>query len=330
MSLETPDIPGNWNPKTIDDVLRDINRYLPPVKELFSEAAVSDTKYVAMYTNYKKAFDIINQTYPPIELPANTLIFHSNQYFSTDQLIYEPMGTQMKIQDIRRYANKGERKNGLNFPMLEKASRLYCNFTPAGNQKVIGNLNVSESIYKSTEPLIFFQLPAILGSNGYVYHIKDLLKLTSTVLFREYIKDKNNNPEKKKYCGFILSTTIDRAPYLDRNTLYFKHDETYIYPEILLMDGFSKFIKVGQYDLYMDKTLDSFGTDEYEALSRLSDLPRKDLDIERIPLETQITQIIETYGVKFENVNYGPYFLPIYTATKHDTFYESFYSHDGL
>jgi hypothetical protein len=318
-------VPGSWNPKTLLDVINGKGIYLKPVNEMFSNEGLSETQYIEMYENYKKAFNVINTFYPPIEIPVNTLIFHSNQFFANDINEYEPLGTQMKMQDIRRYANKGERRNDLNFPMSERASRLYCNFTPAGNQFVAGNLNVSESIYKSTEPLTFFQLPAILDSEGNVHHIKDILALTSTVLFREYIKYKNNNPEKKKYCGFILSTTVDSALVIDRNTLYFEQTSGYVYPEILLMDGFSKFIKVGQYDLYKDESLKEFGENEYLALSAVT----RDFGVPRIPIFEQIKKIIDTYEVKFVNVNnYGPFSLPVYIATKHDAYYTNSYMHD--
>lgn len=195
---------------------------------------------------YKELFEFFQSTFGEITIPKNTLIFHSNQFFSEELNKFEPIGSLMKIQDIRKYGNKGTFTT-YKYPFSQMMARVYANFSPAGNTKVAGNRSVAESVYATTEELYFLQLPFVDGFG----HMKSVFKIENSRIFKEYIEYKNQNPDGKKYCGFILSTTTDETDVLDTDATYIEERRgSYVYPEILILDGFDKFQKKAQYDIY--------------------------------------------------------------------------------
>jgi hypothetical protein len=243
-----------FNPTTISECIQGkTDGHLPSLKSLFEPPEIQgmsdeevkrnrDENMDFYYINYKKVFDVITNTYGVITIPKNTLIFHSNQYFNKFIIPLEPHGSAMKIQDIRTYKNKKETIIGT-LPLSEVSARVYANFTPAANFHVVANINASEHIYMTTEDIHFLQLPYV---NGYG-HLKDVFNLTSTSFLKKYLQDRRNLGNKE--CGFILSTSVDRAGILDNSATYFMSGSDYVYPEILILDGFNKFKKCGQYDI---------------------------------------------------------------------------------
>lgn len=188
--------------------------------------------------------ETIEAIYPLITVPKDTLIFHSNSYFYEDIIQLENFGDSMFIQDIKRYINKIF-DNTMSLPDSESYSRVYANFTYAGNIEVQANANVSEHIYNTTTDLYFIQIP--LHRN---VSIKDKFDLRSVKTIKEYIKLKNVNREKP-ISGFITITEVDKTKHLDVHATRFNISSSEIcYPEIVILDGFDKFRKIGQWDLY--------------------------------------------------------------------------------
>lgn len=228
------------------------------------------------FENFKELFDFFKSTFGVVKIPKGTLIFHSNQFSSDSLNILEPLGTSMKIQDIRKYGNK--KFDVFKYPFSQMNSRIYVNFTPAGNMFVTGNYSVAESVYAATEDIFMFQLPYIDG----VGHLKDIFSLTNTKIFREYI-DYRIKTDNIKYCGFVLSTEVDKTHIIDGNAtrIWGPSNEYVVYPEILLLDGFDKFVKKMQYDLYSVPS----------TITPLIDSRQADTHIPRIDINTQKTNI---------------------------------------
>lgn len=194
----------------------------------------------------------IEGIYPLVTVPKDTLIFHSNTYFFEDIIQLEDFGDSMFIQDIKRYVNKDDKGiSSVSLPDSESYSRVYANFTYAANLEVKSNLNVSEHIYTTTTDLYFIQIP-IHKYHGHDVYIKDEFQLTSVKKIREYIKSKNVQREQLKLLplsGFITITKVDGTRHEDKHATRTSNHELY-YPEIVIIDGFDKFTKIGQWDLY--------------------------------------------------------------------------------
>ena len=293
-----------WDPKTLDDFLKARVNQLKPISDVFDKVKgdlIDDNESNLMlenlYTNYKKLFDYFKNTYGVITIKKGTLVFHSNIYFQEHLEEFEPCGTQMKIQDIRMYSNKHDTLKN-KFFMSETFSRVYCNFTPAGNMKVAGNMTIGEGIYVATKDMYFFQIPYDRNA-----HLKDAFKLTSSSFFKKYIKE--NNTEDRIYSGFILSTSIDTTNIIDASATRINHGYgIVVYPEILILDGFDLFRKIGQYDLIYGIETDipnskgyKAGDDTYAYLNQIV----KDKSYnsrEMIPITTQLDNITDFYKIK--------------------------------
>ena len=254
---------AEFNPRTIQECIDNKATQFASIRELIEQNienkkednSTSNTAFNNVYANYKKLFDLVFAAHPPITLPAHTLVFHSNQYLAKHLNYFEPLNSNMKIQDIRTYRNK---QATIPLPFTTIYPRVYCNLTPAGNQYVGANMNVGEGVYSTKEPVHFIQFPFIKYriSDGHEIgdHLKDLFNITSTQFFKQYMEKKNAeallDPTKPHYCGFILSTDVDATPVRDGQATRFASGTNYVYPELLIMDGFDKFTKVAQYDLY--------------------------------------------------------------------------------
>lgn len=295
---------AEFNPRSIQECIDNKATQFASIRELIEQNmenkkednSTSNTAFNNVYANYKKLFDLVFAAYPAIKLPAHTLVFHSNQYLAKHLNYFEPLGSNMKIQDIRTYRNK---QATIPLPFTTIYPRVYCNLTPAGNQYVGANMNVGEGVYSSKEAIHFIQFPYITyrksdGSEG-TDHLKDLFNITSTQFFKQYMEKKNAeallDPTKPHYCGFILSTEVDATRDKDSNATRFAgtfNADYRIYPELLIMDGFDKFTKVAQYDLYrIDPTVTLIGTGP--AKRRLGYLPT----ISSIDFITQIVNFVE-------------------------------------
>jgi hypothetical protein len=232
------------------------------------------------FEKFKELFDFFQSTFGVIKIPKGTLIFHSNQFSSDSLNTLEPLGTSMKIQDIRKYGNK--KFDVFKYPFSQMNSRIYVNFTPAGNMFVTGNYSVAESVYAATEDIFMFQLPYIDG----IGHLKDIFDLSLSRIFREYI-DYRIKTDNIKYCGFVLSTEVDKTHIIDENATRIRGPSYgyVVYPEILLLDGFDKFVKKMQYDLY------SVPYSVPSIITPLIDSRQADTHIPRIDINTQKTNI---------------------------------------
>ena len=239
---------ADWNPQTLDDFINARTTYLKPIKSLITDSDTTEDIFYEQYSHYKKLFDFLFNTYGGIMIPKGTVLFHSNQYFTEFINKYEPIGTQMKIQDIRTYKSKKVGGSFFKVPLRNTYSRLYCNFTPYANYYVVANINASEHIYKLTEDMYFLQIP--WTKHGF---IKDIFQLSSTRYLNQYMEERNEidgkDTKQVKWCGWILSTSVDRSKLNDTNATRIPIGNEYIYPEILLLDGFNKFIKIGQCDI---------------------------------------------------------------------------------
>ena len=295
---------AEFNPRSIQECIDNKATQFASIRELIEQNmenkkednSTSNTAFNNVYANYKKLFDLVFKAHPTITLPAHTLVFHSNQYLARHLNYFEPLNSNMKIQDIRTYRNK---QATIPLPFTTIYPRVYCNLTPAGNQYVGANMNVGEGVYSSKEAVHFIQFPYITyrksdGSEGRD-HLKDLINITSTQFFKQYMEKKNAeallDPTKPHYCGFILSTEVDATRNIDTNATRFAatFDADYrIYPELLIMDGFDKFTKVAQYDLYrIDPTVTLIGTGPAER--RLEYRPT----MSSIDFITQIVDFVE-------------------------------------
>lgn len=195
--------------------------------------------------NLFKLFDLFKTNFPIIEIPSNTIMFHSNQFFCRDVLEFEPIGSSMLIQEFKRYNNKIETFKGSEFPPFSEVySRVYCNFTPNANMEVKANRNTSEHVYITTKPMFFFQIPDYKNRC-----LKDIFELTQVKTLKKYIRKINS--ENKVISGIITITTVDNAPHNDPNATSLKlTNGAIIYPELIILDGFSYFKKISQFDLY--------------------------------------------------------------------------------
>ena len=230
---------------TLPDYIRHKPTHFTIEKSVDSQGKVLDIQY--NFDNFKKLFDFFSRRFGTITIPKNTLVFHSNQFFSKDLQVYEPVNTSMKIQDLRRYKSKNTRDSTRKtLPFSKTSPRAFANFTPAGNMYVAANMSVCESVYFTTEPLTFFQIPYV-DTYG---HLKDVFELTTSRIFKEYIETKNKE-DKTIYCGFVLSTSADKTHIIDDHaTFILAADGNFHYPEILILDGFDKFIKIAHYDIW--------------------------------------------------------------------------------
>ena len=236
----------NFSKKTIEQLIAEKDTLFKITKKTSVTGDFEGIEYDLK--SFIKLFDFFQLKYGEIVIPAGTLLFHSNHFFSEMLNKFEPIGSCMKIQDIRRYQNKSF--DTFKYPFSQAMPRVYANFTPAGNMFVAGNYSVAESVYKTTEDLYFCQIPYLSGKG----HLKDVFELQSSRIFKEYIEHKNSLGDKI-YCGFILSTSVDRTGVDDVYATKIANKSkpiTYTYPEILMIDGFDKCIKVVQYDLYKD------------------------------------------------------------------------------
>jgi len=263
----------------LEDYIRHKPTHFTIQKTVDSQGKVLDIQY--NFDNFKKLFDFFARLFGKITIPKNTLVFHSNQFFSKDLKVYEPVNTSMKIQDLRRYKSKNTldstRKT---LPFSKTSPRVFANFTPAGNMYVAGNMSVCESVYVTTEDLTFFQIPYV-ETYG---HLKDVFELTTSRIFKEYIETKNKE-DNTIYCGFVLSTSVDKTRIVDINaTLILATDGRNVhYPEILILDGFDKFIKIAHYDIWDIR-------EELKTVEniRLVDVPGgNDYRIPRVSIEDQ-------------------------------------------
>jgi hypothetical protein len=231
---------------TLEDYIHHKPTHFTIQKTKDSTGKVLDIQY--NFDNFKKLFDFFKRRFGTITIPKNTLVFHSNQFFSKDLQVYEPVNTSMKIQDLRRYKSKNIRDSTRKtLPFSKTSPRVFANFTPAGNMYVAANMSVCESVYVTTEDLTFFQIPYV-NIHG---HLKDVFELTTSRIFKEYIETKNKE-DKRIYCGFVLSTSVDKTSIIDPNATRFRAaDGIHVhYPEILILDGFDKFIKIAHYDIW--------------------------------------------------------------------------------
>lgn len=307
-----------WNPTTLEEFMSENIRRLTPIRDIFtrieSRNALSqgtdnsdsfdDDKaaFDELYFNYKKLFDFITEKYGTITIPKGTLIFHSNQYFNYFIKNLEPIGFNMKIQDIRTYKNKNQLISHT-LPMTETNSRIYANFTPAGNLEVVANINASEHVYVAKEDIEFLQLPPVIYNGGIVC-IKDHFQITSTSFLKRYMQEKNDAAGKATYCGYILLTSVDISTSLDPSAtkLEYIDGNAYAYPEILLLDGFDKFKKCAQYDLLKINEIPSFpvpGTPNHtkkvgflkELIKKINSDEIKEPTIPRITIEELLASI---------------------------------------
>ena len=304
-----------WNPTSLYDFTRAIDTYLKPLDHEILKTYDEEQQQTILqkqYENYKKLFDFFKTEYGVITIKRGTLVFHSNIYFQEHLEEFEPCGTQMKIQDIRMYANK---HNDLQpkLPLSETLSRVYCNFTPAGNMKVTGNMNIGEAMYVATKDTYFFQIPY----DHHYQHLKDKFQLTSTAFFKKYIKE--NNTDERIYSGFILSTTVDKTDVIDAGATHIPLGYgKVVYPEILILDGFDKFRKIGQYDLINEITSDMHtgkgyrrGANTYEYLKQIV----QDKSYEGrplVPISKQFSNINNFYTINGVSI--------INTITVHEDF----------
>jgi hypothetical protein len=303
-----------WNPVTLDDFMRENNRRLTPIREVFTNIQIRNANplsqgtqgdnnfdddkaaFDALYVNYKKLFDFITEKYGTITIPKGTLIFHSNQYFNYFIKNLEPIGFNMKIQDIRTYKNKNQFISH-NLPLTETSSRIYANFTPAGNLNVEANINASEHIYVAKEDIEFLQLPPV-EYNGRIVCIKDHFEITSTSFLKRYIQEKNDAAGKATYCGYILMTNVDRCKSLDPSSTRIDYiGPLHVYPEILLLDGFDKFKKCGQYDLLKIGNI--------PLLPVLNPLPTVPISPDLFPPQTRYTKKREFFKQLIFGINSG-------------------------
>jgi hypothetical protein len=303
---------GDWNPNSISEFKAAIGRQLKPVSSIFDIDKDDKAAYTEeLYLNYKKLFNFITKTYGIITVPVGTLLFHSNQYFCDDILTHEPIGSSMLIQDIKQYVNK-DKDNFSKFFMTEYSPRVYCNFTPAANFYVQANFNVSEGGYVATKELYFFQLPFVSRE-----HLKDTFSLTSTVLFKKYIEEKNKELGKI-FSGFILSTIVDIAPLEDTNATRIPHDRQFAYPEILLTDGFTHLKKFMQYDIYESLPFPENKDDEEyvsKFVDRLSMNMAEEMRIRRININSLLEEI-KSVSTKTKIGQYGTLELFAYIKNK--------------
>jgi hypothetical protein len=240
------------------------------------------------FDSFKNLFDFLLNTFGIITLPKNTMVFHSNRYLAEHLDHFEPIGKSMKIQDIRRYGTAPKRNSRFTYPFSKMNSRIYTNFTPAGNMYVASNMSVCESVYITNEPIFLFQLPYIEGFG----HLKQLFHLELSSIFKEYIEAKNKELNAI-FCGFVLTTYVDSTHVYDSDATFIQEGRRLTYPEILLIDGFDKFIKINHYDLWnIDhslKTIDNIrSVEESGKASR-----RGDYDIPRVDIRDQKKWISE-------------------------------------
>jgi len=282
-----------------------------------------------METLYEKEpwfglLDAVHAAYGVITIPKNTMVFHSNHFLETDLDVYEPIGFSMKMQDLRKYSNSKELRKikrpdnkGYKYPLSKANPRLYLNFTPAGNIFITGNISAGQSVYVTTEDLNFFQFPNVSG-----VHLKNLLKVETSQIFKEYIEVKNNNTEKKLYCGFVLSTDVDATDntYDDREaTRFIQPSGLLVYPEILLLDGFDKFKTIKHYDIWdvsVEKSIKKIV--ELEKPKKITN--KGDTHLERVPLEYQ-KGWINSKSYQKRIANYGASILYAYILKETDSDY---------
>jgi hypothetical protein len=240
----------------------------------------------------RKAVILLNEVeslYPLIKVPKNTLIFHSNTYFYEDIMQLENFEDNMFIQDIKRYVNKIDGIDS--YLNSESYPRTYANFTYAANIAVKANLNVSEHIYCTTEDLYFVQLPVhtFPGPPKKENSIKDQYDLTSTSAFKEYIKYRNlqrKQSNEPPISGIIAITNVDGSTLEDPNVTRWPNNlstwmgskeerdkKEFYYPEIIILDGFDKYMKIGQWDLY-DLSRDYTRTATRHPVTQVVTLPK--------------------------------------------------------
>jgi len=221
-----------------------IPEFIKNADEQSIQQAIIDRE--TLFGKWETLFDDLDT----IELPEGTLIFHSNHYLSSHLQKFEPNGTAMKIQDIRTYSNKSQ-IDGVQPKFTESFSRIYANFTPAGCMKVMANLTLGMGVYRLKNPLKF-KVFTTASYNGRIVSLKDSFGITGSNLMKHYINKYNNSKTDNKdlLAGFLLLTWVDSTDTEDTNASFIPlSNGKFSYPEILLLECFNKFIKIGQFDL---------------------------------------------------------------------------------
>jgi hypothetical protein len=190
---------------------------------------------------------MIEQTFGLLEIPAGTLIFHSNTYLGADLLVTEPLGGPMTMPFVKRYGDSE----------ATQSRRIFCNLAMTPTFLVKGNFASSVSIYVVNTTLRLIKLPMIMRGRRYAY-LKDALGFSEAATFKNYTGVRDVD-------GLYMLTSVDKTPLVETEAelRWMNMSQMPVearqacFPEVALFGGSNKLTKIGQVDLLDPNHIDT-------------------------------------------------------------------------